>query len=126
MDLNLLKQKPFYLDDEQLSWVKSTLENMSEDEKIGQLFCACVRQGTIEELESLNDITPFGGVMYRPLPADICVKLTNYLNQLKVQMKMEFMKNLSVYQKNRLAQYHHRCGKNFENTLLRYYECQRK
>ena len=84
MDLNLLKQKPFYLNDEQLSWVKSTLENMSEDEKIGQLFCACVRQGTIEELESLNDITPFGGVMYRPLPADICVKLTNYLNQLKV------------------------------------------
>ena len=84
MDLNLLKQKPFYLDDEQLSWVKSTLENMSEDEKIGQLFCACVRQGTIEELESLNGITPFGGVMYRPLPADICVKLTNYLNQLKV------------------------------------------
>ena len=34
MDLNLLKQKPFYLDDEQLSWVKSTLENMSEDYKI--------------------------------------------------------------------------------------------
>ena len=43
-----------------------------------------VRQGTIEELEGLNEITPFGGVMYRPLPADICVKLTNYLNNLKI------------------------------------------
>ena len=39
---------------------------------------------------------------------------------------MEFMKNLSVYEKNRLAQYHYRRSKNFENTLLRYYEGQRK
>lgn len=84
MDLNLLKQNPFFLSDEQVSWVEKTLEGMTEAEKIGQLFCACVRQGTIKELEDLYDITPFGGVMYRPLPAETCVELTNYLNKLKI------------------------------------------
>lgn len=84
MDRELLKQNPFFLTDEQIAWVEQTRDAMSEDEKIGQLFCACVRQGTVEELEGLNELTPFGGVMYRPLPAETCVKLTNYLNQMKV------------------------------------------
>lgn len=84
MDRELLKQNPFFLNDEQIAWVESTRDAMTEDEKIGQLFCACVRQGTIQELKDLQDITPFGGVMYRPLPAETCVELTNYLNQLKV------------------------------------------
>ncbi len=83
MDKALLKQKPFYLSDEDIAWVESTRDSMSVDEKVGQLFCACVRAGTIEELEGLNAITPFGGVMYRPLPAETCVELTNYLNTLK-------------------------------------------
>ena len=84
MNKELLKQNPFYLNDEQIDWVEKTLASMTEDEKIGQLFCACVRQGTIQELEALQAITPFGGVMYRPLPAKTCVELTNYLNKLKV------------------------------------------
>ena len=33
-----LKEKPFYLNDEQIQWVEDTINNMSEDEKIGQLF----------------------------------------------------------------------------------------
>ena len=33
-----LKDKPFYLNDEQIKWVEDTIANMSEDEKIGQLF----------------------------------------------------------------------------------------
>lgn len=84
MNRELLKQKPFYLDEAKINWVESTLNTMSEDEKIGQLFCACVRAGTLEELQGLQEITPFGGVMYRPLPAETCVELTNYLNTLKV------------------------------------------
>lgn len=34
-----LKEKPFCLTDEQVKWVQDTLSSMSEDEKIGQLFC---------------------------------------------------------------------------------------
>lgn len=34
-----LKAKPFCLTDEQVQWVYDTLASMTEDEKIGQLFC---------------------------------------------------------------------------------------
>ena len=36
---NVLKEKPFSLNEKQLKWVKETLEGMTEEEKIGQLFC---------------------------------------------------------------------------------------
>ncbi|RRJ64921.1 glycoside hydrolase family 3 protein [Paenibacillus oralis] len=38
MDINLLREKPFYLQDEDLEWVRSTFDNLTTDEKIGQLF----------------------------------------------------------------------------------------
>lgn len=34
-----LKGNPFYLNDSQIQWVKDTLASMSEEEKVGQLFC---------------------------------------------------------------------------------------
>ena len=39
MDLNLLKQKPFYLNDEQIAWVSNTQAGLSIRQKAGQLFC---------------------------------------------------------------------------------------
>lgn len=33
-----LRKKPFYLNDEQVAWVKQTAANLSIDEKVGQLF----------------------------------------------------------------------------------------
>ena len=33
-----LKEKPFYLSDEDIRWVNDTLNSLSLDEKIGQLF----------------------------------------------------------------------------------------
>ena len=33
-----LTEKPFYLDDEAIAWVEDTLESLTVDEKIGQLF----------------------------------------------------------------------------------------
>ena len=33
-----LKAKPYYLDEEGISWVEETLESMTIEEKIGQLF----------------------------------------------------------------------------------------
>ena len=38
MDYNFLKQKPFYLNDDQIAWVDQTIQNMSDNDKIGQLF----------------------------------------------------------------------------------------
>ena len=34
-----LKASPFLLSDGQVEWVQNTLASMTEDEKIGQLFC---------------------------------------------------------------------------------------
>ena len=34
-----LKAKPFCLNDEQIKWVNDTLASMTEEEKVGQLFC---------------------------------------------------------------------------------------
>ena len=33
-----LKDKPFYLNDDQIMWVEKTIQGMSLDEKIGQMF----------------------------------------------------------------------------------------
>ena len=34
-----LKAKPFYLDAQDIEWVNSTLNGMTQKEKIAQLFC---------------------------------------------------------------------------------------
>ena len=34
-----LKSKPFYLNDSDIKWVETTLADMTEEEKIAQLFC---------------------------------------------------------------------------------------
>lgn len=33
-----LKAKPYYLDDQQIEWVENTLSQLTDEEKIGQLF----------------------------------------------------------------------------------------
>jgi beta-N-acetylhexosaminidase len=37
--MEILRAKPFFLDDEALKWVYETLGSMTQEEKIGQLFC---------------------------------------------------------------------------------------
>lgn len=86
MNKESLKQKPFYLNESQIAWVNTTLEGMTVDEKIGQLFCACVRRGTTEEIDELTSITPIGGLMYRPLKLEETITLTNFVKKSKIPM----------------------------------------
>lgn len=81
-----LKEKPFYLSDKETEWVKTTLNGMTKEEKLGQLFCANIREGTLQELENLMEIIPLGGVMYRPLKTERAVELTNYLKKTRIPM----------------------------------------
>ena len=70
MDLNLLKQKPFYLNDEQIAWVSNTQAGLSVKQKAGQLFCVL---GDAEAPEGLADLVEnwgVGGVLFRPAPKD--------------------------------------------------------
>ena len=58
------KEKPFYLDDVDIAWVENTLENMSLEEMIGQLFCPI---GYSTDPEYLNMLLHFhiGGLFFR-------------------------------------------------------------
>lgn len=59
-----LKRAPFYLDDVDIAWVEKTLNKMTLQEKIGQLFCPI---GYSTEPEYLNRLLGFhiGGLFFR-------------------------------------------------------------
>lgn len=61
-----LKIKPFNLSENDIIWVRATLNNMTLEEKVGQLFCPVGTTDNEEELkEFLKELRP-GGMMYRP------------------------------------------------------------
>lgn len=62
-----LKGKPFYLNEEQIQWVMETYEEMSFDEKIGQLFCGSISQFDTASIERVTNLH-FGSLMIRPFP----------------------------------------------------------
>lgn len=65
-----LKAKPFYLTEEEISWVEKTLAGMDERQKIGQLFCVMGNSFSEEEMDWLVTDYGVGAVLFRPLPAD--------------------------------------------------------
>ena len=60
------KEKPFYLKEEDISWVEGTLQAMSTQEKIEQLFCPLAFDTRPEALQELLSCHKFGGLMFRP------------------------------------------------------------
>jgi beta-N-acetylhexosaminidase len=54
-----LKAKPFYLNDEDIQWVNDTLDSLSLDEKIGQLFMDMIYVAKSEE-DIKSDIEKYG------------------------------------------------------------------
>lgn len=61
-----LREKPFYLTEEQEAWVYDTLAAMSEKEKAGQLFCCMVKPGEEDAIKAVVKDCAVGGVLYRP------------------------------------------------------------
>ncbi|MCD8018245.1 MAG: glycosyl hydrolase family 3 [Clostridiales bacterium] len=64
-----LKEKPFYLSEEQVKWVENTLSSLTIPQKVGQLFCVMGGDYGPEELRAIVDEYNVGGVLYRPAPA---------------------------------------------------------
>lgn len=60
------KEKPFYLNEEQIAWVEDTLKGMSTKEKIEQLFCPLAYATEPEALKGMLAQHKFGGLMFRP------------------------------------------------------------
>ena len=60
-----LKEKPFYLKEEDIKWVEETIAGMTTEEKIGQLFCLTDMITDEEQLKEMIRKYKPGGFMYR-------------------------------------------------------------
>lgn len=70
-NIDMLKVAPFSLDEKQLKWVQKTLEEMSQEEKIGQIFCPISGETEPEKIGDFIDEFHPGAVLYRPMPAKV-------------------------------------------------------
>lgn len=64
-----LKAAPFNLDDTAITWVNTTLESMTLEEKIGQLFINHNNDYSPEYLDGVLENFHVGGMRYRPGPS---------------------------------------------------------
>ncbi|MDF2514111.1 MAG: Nag3 [Herbinix sp.] len=78
---DLLKKNPFYLKEEQIAWVKSTLEGMSEEEKIGQLFCLITYSDDEGYLKEVVHRYRPGGLMGRSMKLEAVCNTTTLLQR---------------------------------------------
>lgn len=76
-----LEEKPFYLDEDAICWVKKTCSEMSVEEKAGQLFCLHGNTNDPKELEKILHTYHPGGVMYRPSPKKIIYDTHKFLQE---------------------------------------------
>lgn len=74
-----LKDRPFYLSDEDVRWVETTLAGMSLEEKIGQLFCLIIRSSDEGYLNYLVKQVKPGGLMLRHMPASEAIAVNRFL-----------------------------------------------
>ena len=65
-----LTKKPYNLDAESIKWVEETIGNMTDEEKIGQLFINMGSSRDEEYLKSVVDDYHIGGVRYNPGKSD--------------------------------------------------------
>lgn len=71
---------PFHLDDKGVRWVQDTLAGMTEEEKIGQLFCP---HGDMNKEVVKKEMVEkkVGGIMFRPSPGNELLEMNNYVQQ---------------------------------------------
>ena len=64
-----LSAKPFNLDQDAVRWVHSTIDSMTVEEKVGQLFINHNNEFSPDYLDGILDRYHVGGMRYRPGPA---------------------------------------------------------
>lgn len=75
-----LKAKPYYLSDEDIKWVKSTIESMTPEEKVGQLFFQLTAGIDENYLKELMEKYHLGGCRYNNMPG-AAVQMQNRILQ---------------------------------------------
>ena len=65
-----LKAKPYNLSEEDVRWVKSTIDSMTDEEKVGQLFFQLTASQDEEYLKELMEKYHLGGCRYNGMPGE--------------------------------------------------------
>lgn len=82
-----LTRKPFYLNEEGIAWVRTTLSSMTEEEKIAQLFCLITYTDDENYLRYLAGDLKVGGVMMRTMSlAEIVRTVTRLQKNAKIPL----------------------------------------
>ena len=63
-----LKAKPYFLSDEDIAWVESTIAGMTDEEKVGQLFFQLAASQEESYLKELMEKYHLGGCRYNGMP----------------------------------------------------------
>ena len=66
-----LRAKPYYLSDEDIAWVESTIRSMTPEEKVGQLFWQLTAGNSEEYLRELMEKYHLGGCRYNGMPGQV-------------------------------------------------------
>lgn len=75
-----LKAKPYCLSDEDIKWVENTIKDMTDEEKVGQLFFQLTAGVDEEYLKNLMQKYHLGGCRYNNMPG-MAVKMQNTILQ---------------------------------------------
>ena len=76
-----LKAKPYNLSEEDIKWVEETIANMTDEEKVGQLFWQLTGGITEDYLKELMEKYHLGGCRYNGMPGQMV------LNQNRILQK---------------------------------------
>lgn len=76
-----MKEKPFYLSEEDIQWVESTRDAMTLEEKAGQLFCLHGNTNDQKELKEILTTYHPGAVMYRPSAKKVIYDTHKFLQE---------------------------------------------
>lgn len=79
IDFNKFKTNPFYLKDKDIEWVRNTLNIMTPEEKIGQLFFLIAYEPDKAYIEKLTKTIRVGGVMCRVMARDKVIETVRSL-----------------------------------------------
>lgn len=79
-----LREKPYYLSDEQIRWVEETIAGMSIEEKIGQLFVNMVANAEERKPENIKKVLDTyhpGAIRYHNAPKEELWEMANCLQE---------------------------------------------
>lgn len=77
-----LKTRPFYLTEEEISWIKNQTNSLTIEQKIGQLFLVLGDSFSDEKLQELVKSSRVGGILFRPASKNEIKNKISYLNKI--------------------------------------------